>query len=100
MDTEVILSLIGIVVLILVIVATFGGYIGVPSKNPTVKKDEIINGYREQLQAALEPLMEDDRARLDTKKSLLKKFSDELSRNIFFDNGEIREIILDLSKNS
>ena len=61
------------------------------------KRDDIIDGYRKELYDSLTPLKSDKNARLAKKKELLKRFSDELSRNIFFEQVEIREIILDLA---
>ena len=61
------------------------------------KRDDIINEYRKELYNSLTPLKGNKNATIAKKKELLKRFSDELSRNIFFEQVEIREIILDLA---
>lgn len=67
-------------------------------KSKAQKRNEIVSEYKSQLQDALKALEDDNQAKLEKKSSLLKTYSDELARNIFFDNDEIREIILELSK--
>ena len=98
MDNEIIYSIIGIITLILVIIATLKGDKNQSIKTKEQKRAEILTEYRDILQKAIDPLKNDKKAILAKKTSLLKKFSDELSRNIFFDKDEIRSIILELSK--
>ena len=98
MDNEIIYSIIGIITLIFVIIAAIKGDNNQDVKTKEQKKAEILTEYRDELQKAIEPLKNDKKAILAKKTSLLKKFSDELSRNIFFDNSEIRTIISELSK--
>lgn len=62
------------------------------------KREEIIEGYKKQLRDALSPLQDNNEARVAKKMALLKKFNSELASNIFFDNREIQQIILELSK--
>ncbi|MDD2356398.1 MAG: hypothetical protein PHX13_00635 [Thiovulaceae bacterium] len=61
------------------------------------KREEIVDGYKKQLREALEVIHDNDEKTVK-KVALLKKFSDELASNIFFDSSEIHEIILELSK--
>ena len=97
MDSQILYSLAGIVIFILIIIFTLrsGETDGTQTKEQ--KKQQIINGYQEELISTLKPL--DGEIMLAKKTELLKKYSDELSRNIFFDKEEIREIIQYLSKN-
>lgn len=62
------------------------------------KRYEILNAYSKELKEALEPLGDNKEARVAKKQELFKKFSRELSQNIFFDNSEIKEILVDLSQ--
>ena len=98
MDSLVVFSLVGIVVLVFMIIATI--YLSSDKQVQTKeqKRQQIISEYKRQLKVALEPLKADKQARLDKKSELLKKFSSELSMNIFFDKSEIRELIQELSK--
>ena len=98
MDNIIVFSFLGILALIFVILATLRGSNTKVVKTKEQKRVEIIATYKLELQKALEPLENNKDARIAKKSSLLKKFSDELSRNIFFDKNEIQEIILDLAK--
>ena len=98
MDNIIVFSFLGILALIFVIIATLRGSNTKVLKTKEQKRVEIIATYKLELQKALEPLENNKDARIAKKSSLLKKFSDELSRNIFFDKNEIQKIILDLAK--
>ena len=99
MDNTVVYSLIAIVALIFVIIVTLRGSSTKKVVNTKEEKRiEIIATYKLELQKALEPLENNKEAQITKKSSMLKKFSDELSRNIFFDKNEIKEIILELVK--
>lgn len=98
MDNIIVFSFLGILALIFVIIATLRGSNTKVVKTKEQKRVEIIATYKLELQKALEPLENNKDARIAKKSSLLKKFSDELSRNIFFDKNEIQEIVLDLAK--
>lgn len=67
-------------------------------KSKAQKRNEILSEYKKQLQEALKPLEGDSESLNKKKSSLLKTYSDELARNIFFDQDEIREIIIELAK--
>lgn len=97
MENAILYSLAGIVVLIVVIIAALFG--GAPRvvKTKWQKKDEIIAEYKLELQKALATLENNQAEKIAKKTAMLKKINDELSRNIFFDKDEIREIILELT---
>ncbi|MEA1891174.1 MAG: hypothetical protein U9N33_00515 [Campylobacterota bacterium] len=98
MDSEILYALFGIAGLMTIVYFTFRTDTVHEFKAKQEKKDEIIDGYKKQLRVALVALKDDKKARIVKKNLMLKKFSDELSMNIFFDKNEIREIILGLSK--
>ena len=98
MDSEIVYSLVGIVIFIFIIFVTFRSSSINEIKTKEEKRYQIIDEYKKQLRVALEPLQNDKKAMIAKKSELLKKFSNELAMNIFFDNDEIREIIEDLSK--
>ncbi len=100
MDNTIIFVLIAIIILIVVIIKTFSKKQPVDVKTKNQKKAEIVDAYKMELREVLGVLQNDKQAKLNKKKELLKKFSNELSKNIFFDNDEIRGIILELSKES
>jgi len=61
-------------------------------KSKEQKQAEIFASYKRKLDSNLSGI--EDRALLIEKKtSLLKKFSAELHRNLFFDEDEVRELI-------
>ena len=60
------------------------------------KRYEIMSAYKKELSQELKALGSDKEAVRAKKTQLLKKFSDELSRNIFFEEVEIKEIIFDI----
>ncbi len=62
------------------------------------KCEEIICSYQARLKAALAPLRDDPKKFHAKKSELLRDFSVELSRNIFFDHDEMREIIRGLAE--
>ena len=68
-----------------------------PCKTKIYKDSLKKDGYKKQLREALEVIQDNDE-KTAKKVALLKKFSDELASNIFFDGNEIHEIILELSK--
>ncbi|MEA1956021.1 MAG: hypothetical protein U9N02_05965 [Campylobacterota bacterium] len=98
MSDEIMYSLIGIVILIFIILAVLKNGATSQVQTKEEKRKEIINSYKKELREALEPLKNDKQKRMSKKSELLKQFSNELSRNIFFDASEIKEIILKLSQ--
>ncbi len=98
MDMEIIYSLLGIVFLVVVVVFIFRSNKVTNVQTKEQKRLSIVSEYKKELQNSLIKLQDNKKARLAKKSELLKKFSNELALNIFFDNNEIREIILELSK--
>ncbi|WP_373034608.1 hypothetical protein [Sulfurimonas sp.] len=98
MESEIVYSVIGIVIFIVIIVMTLRSDVVEIVQSKEEKRADIINGYKKELLEALEPLRDDTEARVAKKSEMLKKFSNELSLNIFFDKDELREIVLELSK--
>lgn len=98
MDSEIIYSGLGIVIFVIIVVMTMRSNVVEIVQSKEEKRAEIINRYKYELQVALEPLLDDREAMVAKKSELLKKFSHELSLNIFFEKDELREIILELSQ--
>ncbi|PHQ65239.1 MAG: hypothetical protein COB99_05070 [Sulfurimonas sp.] len=98
MDSEIIYSGVGIVIFVIIVIMTMRSNVVEIIQSKEEKRADIINGYKQELQVALEPLVDDIDARVAKKRELLKKFNTELSLNIFFDKDELREIILELSQ--
>ena len=97
MDYEVIYNVFGAVIFLFIVYKVFKSKIGSEIQTEENKRIEIIDGYKKQLMDALEPLKNDAEKRKLKKMQLLKIFSEELSRNIFFNADENREIISELS---
>ncbi len=100
MDGEIIYSVVGVLLFLIIAYFTLRSEKSQDIQSKEEKRYAIINGYKKELQDALSPLKDDREARVVKKSELLKRFSNELSLNIFFDKSEIREIILDLSVDS
>jgi flagellar basal body-associated protein FliL len=97
MSDEIIFSIFGIIIILFVMVHTLKANEKKVLKTKEQKKAEIIAQYRLDLKNTLASLENDKQAKMTKKTLMLKQFSDELSRNIFFDNDEIRDIILSLA---
>ena len=98
MDAEIVYSIIGIIGFLTVIVLTLrSGGSKVEAKTKKQKKEEIVAEYKEKLANSLQDFGDDKNLRVSKKKALIKEYSDELSRNIFFDANEVREIVVELS---
>ena len=90
-----------IYVIILLIVG-IGGYLFLKNtqsgfKSSSIKKDEIIKQYEDELKKILEKYKDDKTTQLEQKKLFLKKCNSELSRNIFFTPNEASSIIQKLA---
>ena len=99
MDSELVYSMVGIVGFLIVIYLTLRSAnkkINVKTKGR--KKDEIVSEYKTKLRSALAELSNDQEARLHQKTLLIKEYNNELSRNIFFDENEVKEIVVELSQ--
>ena len=97
MDYEVVYNVFGVVIFLFIAYKVFKSQAGSEIQTKEDKRQKIIDGYKKQLKDALEPLKDDVEKRKHKKMQLLKIFSEELSRNIFFDADENREIISELS---
>ena len=98
MDAEIVYSLFGIFGFVVVIYLTLRATPkATREKEKAKKKEEIILQYKQKLQNELEQFKNDD-LRVKQKTVLLKQYNDELSRNIFFQQDEVKEILMDLAK--
>jgi len=96
MDPITLFSIIAIFILAFILFYTLAqGKTEVP-KSTDDKKREIIDNYKKQLKNALLPLQGDTEAIKKKKSGLLKEISNELARNIFFDQDEMRIVIQEL----
>lgn len=98
MDTTIIYIIIGLFLIAVISFFIFGKNVTKIVKTKEEKKEEIRDGYRQELRTALLEVTDDKKQRVAIKKELLRRCSAELSLNIFFDNDDIREIILELSR--
>ena len=99
MDGEIIYILVGVVLFSIVAFFIFKNDSGTSANTKEAKREEILNGYKKELYETLKPLSDNKDAKIAKKNELLKKYSEELSLNIFFDSIEIREIIMELAEN-
>ena len=97
MDYEAIYNVLGVLIFLFIAYKVFKSNIGSEIQTKEDKRKEIVAGYKKQLRDALEPLNDNKEKRKAKKMQLLKQITDELSRNIFFDADENREIIAELS---
>lgn len=98
MDAEILYSIVGIVGFVVVIIFTLrSSNAKIEAKTKIRKKEEIISEYKTKLATALQSVGDDKALRIARKTALIKEYSDELSRNIFFDAEEVREIVVKLS---
>lgn len=65
-------------------------------KSKEQKQQEIIEAYKRKLDSKLSGI-EDKSLLIKQKTALLKTFSSELNRNLFFDKEEVRELIQELA---
>jgi hypothetical protein len=71
---------------------------GVSSIKPqAVKKDELIESYKQQLLEILDKYEDNKDLQFEEKLKFLKKVNHELSMNIFFEKEEARNLIQELS---
>ena len=70
----------------------------VKGKSRTQKQDEIFEEYKQMMDKELSRFVEDKPLFNQRKTALLKKFANELNRNLFFDVDETRELIQKLIK--
>ena len=69
----------------------------IATKPAVVKKDELIQGYKDELLQILEEHKENKELQIQEKIKLIKRENSELSMNIFFDEIEAKNLIKELS---
>ena len=84
------------VIAIIILYFLFGKDLKQKFQSADDKKESIIKEYEDSLKSELSGLEGDEKNM--KKKELLVKFNSELSRNIFFNSDEVKEIILKFSK--
>lgn len=97
MDSESLYTLAGIVIFALIAYFVLRNDTRAQAQTKEEKRYEILNSYQALLTKELAPFKNNQEERLAKKALLLKKISEELSRNIFFDAQEIKEIIQELA---
>ena len=87
MDAELLYAIFGVLGFIAVIFFTLrSGSDQAKVRTKDEKRSEIIENYKSLLESSLKDFEKDDKMRKDKKIMLLREYSHELSRNIFFDN--------------
>ena len=98
MESELFYAIAGIIGFTLIGYFTLKG--GNSAKNIKTKAEmrlEMTLKYKKSLTESLKDFDPKDKMRRDKKIMLLREYSDELSRNIYFDKDEVKEIISELS---
>lgn len=67
-------------------------------KTKEQKQAEILQSYKDRLDNELDIYNNDRALHVKKKTALLKEFAEELNRNMFFDEKEVRELIQKLAK--
>lgn len=91
-----IITIIAIVLITLVLFFIFKSGPSFAVKSPKVKKEQIIQDYMDELKTILGEY-ETKEEKTAQKKLFLQKVNGELSRNIFFDEDEAKELLKKLS---
>lgn len=68
------------------------------AKSKVVKKDELIESYKLELQDILKEYEDNKELQIQERIKFLKRVNYELSMNIFFDENEAKELLQELSK--
>lgn len=66
-------------------------------KPTAIKKEELIDSYKQGLDEILQKYKDDKETKLKEKIKYIKKINDELSMNIFFEQQEAKKILQELS---
>ena len=96
MDFQTIYTLIFVVFFAVAAYFTLRNNAGSEVQTKEAKRYEIISAYKKELQVELGLLKDDKEAQKAKKTELLKRFNDELSRNIFFEPVEIKDVLMDI----
>ncbi|MEA3290584.1 MAG: hypothetical protein U9Q04_10445 [Campylobacterota bacterium] len=67
-------------------------------RSTVLKKEDIIKNYEDELKEMMSPYEDDKKMQIKIKKEYLQKCNSELSRNVFFDEDEAKEVIEKLSQ--
>ena len=70
----------------------------IEGKPATLKKQEIITGYQEEIEALLKSHEGDKKKCISEKTKTLHRINKELASNIFFDPDEIKTLLYDLAR--
>lgn len=97
MDSETIYALTGVAIFGVIAYFVLRSDVSKEVQSKDARRYEVINAYKVELREAIEPIKDDKKARIAKKSEMLKKFSDELALNIFFDEMDIKDIITELS---
>ena len=100
MDSEIIYTLMGVAIFGVIAYFVLQSDVSKEIQSKDERRCDIMNAYEKELREALEAIKDDEKARVSKKSELLKKFSDELVLNIFFDEMDIKDIITELSYKS
>lgn len=94
-----------ILTLVLILLIIFAAYLiykqfsqKTAVKPTAVKKDEIIEDYKQKLEQIKAEYKNDDQRLKIEKMKFIKQVNNELSMNLFFDEHEAKKIIQDLLK--
>ena len=90
MDSETIYAIGGVVVFLVITMLVLRSNPSAVINTKDEKRSDILNGYRKELREALEIIGDDKEARVAKKSELLKRFSSELSSNIFFEDDDTK----------
>lgn len=89
--------------LILIFIVFFGIFLFInfnKKKNikpPTVKKEELIQSYRNEMKLLLKKYENDKNTQTREKIKLLKRINQDLSMNLFFEKEEATKLLKELS---
>jgi biopolymer transport protein ExbD len=88
--------LVGLVIIILVLFV-FRNKTVVVKKSSEIKKQEIIDEYKQKLQMLIELHKDDSEILKQEKLNFIKNVNAQLNKNIFFNQIEIKKIIYELT---
>jgi predicted Holliday junction resolvase-like endonuclease len=87
-----------VVLIIIAIVLFFSQGQQKSVKKPAfMKKEEIIEGYKTQMQTLIQTHKDNEKQLKEAKMNFLKTANQELNKNIFFTQEEIKKIIYELT---
>lgn len=86
-----------IIILIILGVILLGNKSNTNAKSSALKKNEIIEQYTNELKSILHKNKDNKEKQLQEKKQYLQKVNSELSRNIFFEAHEAKQLLQKLA---